>query len=55
MVVFESTTPSLRDTPPVPGCGVQIRKEERPEKGLNLCIRSSKRPSFEIKEEESAP
>jgi len=50
-----TTTPALRATPPDPGCGVQIRKEERPEKGLNLCIRSSKRPSFEIKEEESAP
>jgi len=46
---------SRSNTPPGTGCGVQIRKEERPEKGLNLCIRSSKRPSFEIKEEESAP
>jgi len=30
MVVFESTTPSLRDTPPVPGCAVQISQPAHP-------------------------
>ena len=29
--------------------------KEGTEKGLSLCIRSAKRPSFAIKEEESAP